>query len=165
MPKTINQISDFYYAVVEGLKPHLHEAIKIENFFEFGEAAIHTHQLMVFVELAEINPAPPSPDGRHGQQVGVILHCFASQALPHANVKAMDLASAIERVLSNPNPWHLTPVVLPPEQVVCEPGFFKPGSQGFESWQIAFTQTVYLGEPDPVFFDHHYPEATNVRIQ
>lgn len=155
-PLALNKPSEFYDAVVNGLKDRIGGGVEVLNYADFNYQAVKGIQ--VYVEVDGFDPADTHNDGRHAQQLEIVVHCVVSRSIEKADLQALDLASAVSRVIKN-NCWELGDKVEFPERIGAAPSVLSTGENAYEGWGVSFYQTVFLG--DSLIFD---PAVTNVNM-
>ena len=148
MSSALNKPSEFYDAVVDSLKNRIGGGAEILNYADFNYQTVKGIQ--VYVEVDGFGPADTHNDGRHAQQLEIIVHCVVSRSIEKAELQAIDLASAVSRVIKN-NCWGLGDKVEFPERIGAAPSVLSMGENAYEGWGVSFFQTIYLG--DCLIFD------------
>lgn len=148
----MQQPSDFYDAIQAELEARLADGVTVESYADFGE--VQVVDAMVLIEFEKSEPATRGHDGRFGHQFDITLHAVVGRQRPRAELEAINLSAAIERVVDE-NLWGLPyQQVDRPEAISAAPSIFKTGTDGYEAWGVSFRQRIYLGasllDADPV---------------
>ena len=148
----MQQPSDFYDAIRGTLESRLSDDVAVESYADFGE--VEVVDAMVLIEFEKSEPATRGHDGRYCHQYDITLHAVVGRQRQRAELEAINLAAAIERV-ADENLWGLPyQQVDRPENISSAPSIFKTGSDGYEAWGVSFRQRIYLGasllDDDPV---------------
>ncbi|MGI2002040.1 hypothetical protein ACRN9E_20060 [Shewanella frigidimarina] len=140
---TLSKPSEFYDAVISGLRTSIGGGVEILPYASFNSQTVSG--LEIYVEVDGFNPVSLFSDGRHSQLLEVTIHCIVSRAIENADLQALDLASAVSRVVQT-NCWGLGETVDFPEHISGSAGMLATGENAFEGWAVSFHQTVYLGD-------------------
>ncbi len=140
---SLNSPSEFYTAVVDGLKDKISNDVDVLRYAKFNSQEVSGIQL--YVEVSGFSGVVRHADGRRAQRLQLTVHCLVSRAIEEADLKALDLASAVDRIV-DVNCWGLGEAVEVPENVSANEGMISTGENAFEGWEVAWYQTVYLGE-------------------
>lgn len=151
---TLNRPSEFYDAVVNGLKAKISDDVDVLRYANFNHQEVRGIQL--YVEIGDFGHAIRHSDGRRAQKMRINVHCIVSRGIEDADLKALDLASAVDRIVDT-NCWDLGVAVEVPENVSGNEGMMSTGKNAFEGWEVSWYQTIYLG--DVLIFD---PTLKNV---
>lgn len=143
LPSSLNKPSEFYTAVVDGLKTKLSADVDVLRYANFNTQEVQGIQL--YVEIGDFGHAIRHPDGRRAQKMRINVHCIVSRGIEEADLKALDLASAVDRIV-DVNCWELGEAVEVPENVSGNEGMMSTGENAFEGWEVSWYQTIYLGE-------------------
>lgn len=143
MPSILNKPSEFYDAVVNGIQQRISRDVAVTRYGQFNSETVSGIQ--VFVEVEDFAAVVLNQDGRFSQKLAVVIHCVVSRAIADADLKTIDLASAIGRIV-NLNVWQLGAAVDWPENITAGAGMLSTGENGFEGWEVRFNQTIYLGD-------------------
>lgn len=143
LPLILNRPSEFYTAVVDGLIEKISGDVDVKRYADFNSQEVSGIQL--YVEVSGFHPATRQADGRRAQKLMITVHCLVSRAIEGADLKALDLASAVDRIVDL-NRWGLGGSVEAPKNVTAGEGMIGAGENAFEGWEVSWSQTVYLGE-------------------
>lgn len=148
----LNQPSDLYDAIQAGLENRLAQGVTVASYADFGE--VEVVDAMVLIEFEQSSPATRGHDGRYCHQYDIVLHAVVGRHRRRAELEAINLSAAIERVVDE-SIWGLPQQqVEAPENIRSGPSMFKAGSDGYEAWGVGFCQRIYLGpsllEDDPI---------------
>ena len=147
--KEVSNPSELYEAIKTAVETSLDEAgstLPVGGYSDWGPE--RCAPIQVLIELASMNPGTLRNDGRKAQQFEVVLYAVFSRGEKQAALQAMNLASALARLVDR-NRWgfHHT-ACSQPENIQAEPSFLIESSnkhKGFEAWECRFQQTLYLG--------------------
>jgi hypothetical protein len=146
--RPLNQLSDLFFAIGDAV----HGAglgVSVANYEEFnGKVGDAT----VLIELERTSPATRQNDGRYAHDVTVTLHAVVARGRKHANLEAINLATALER-LADCNRWGFHGRQCNyPEELHSGPSIFQRGADGYDAWGVTFRQRLAIGEvtPEPI---------------
>lgn len=141
--RVLNNVSDLFFAIGDAI----HSAgfgVSVSNYDEFGG---EIGDAEVLIELERTGPAVKLADGRYVHTVSVTLHGVVARWRKYASLEAMNLATALERLVDL-NRWGLPGRQCDlPEGMHCGPSIFQQGKGGYEAWGCSFTQRLAIG-PD-----------------
>ncbi len=139
----LKQPSDLYDAMLDTLQSTLAEGVTVADYADLGTVKIV--DALVLIEFEQSTPAPLNNDGRFCHQYDITLHAVLGRHRQRPALDALNLAAVLERVV-NKNLWNLPSTQIDwPENIRAAPSLFKPGTDGFESWGVSFSQAIYLG--------------------
>ncbi|ADZ91099.1 hypothetical protein GV054_09145 [Marinomonas mediterranea] len=102
-------------------------------------------EMAILIDFPELNEATGhSASGTNQEKVGVYLHCILSNRVEVSELKVINLASFVKRLLVR-NRWGLSDIGIP-ENIVAYPSDFKRGDKGFNCWTVEFSQVVEMDE-------------------
>ena len=153
---TLNSPSDFYTSVVNGLRARITHDVDVLRYAKFSSHEVSGIQL--YVEVTGFDSAVRHADGRRAQRLQLTVHCLVSRGIEEADLKALDLASAVDRIV-DVNCWGLGNAVEVPENLSANEGMISTGENAFEGWEVSWYQTIFLGESS--VFD---PEVKKVLV-
>lgn len=146
--KTLAEPSDLFDAIRETLLERL-RGVQVDDYAGFEHDTVV--DALVLIEFEQSAPATRGNDGRYCHEFTLMVHGVVGRQRKRAGLAAINLASAIERIVDL-NCWGIDPDQIDvPEAIHSEPSLFKSGAHGFEAWGCNFRQRVYLG-------DSGYPE-------
>lgn len=135
--------SDFYDAISAEMIRRL-DGISVDNYNQFGDKVIGDG--MVLIEFERGDNAGRKNDGRIGHNYSITLHGVVGRHRHRADLEALNLSAAIERVVVD-NRWQLPwEQISEPSEISSAPSIFKHGADGYEAWGVSFNQTIYLGK-------------------
>ncbi|MEC8917765.1 MAG: hypothetical protein VX796_09115 [Pseudomonadota bacterium] len=144
--------SDLFFAIGDALLAEIPE-IAVGNYDEFDTPE---RDATVLIEFERTRPATRGNDGRYAHDFTITLHAVVGRWRRWAPLEAVNLATAVERVVDS-NRWGLPSNQCDPpdpETMHNSPSIFQTGKHGYEAWGVTFNQTIYLGESwapeDPV---------------
>ncbi|RON16045.1 hypothetical protein [Pseudomonas frederiksbergensis] len=148
--RQLNNVSDLFFAIGDAI----HGAglgVSVSNYDEFGG---EVGDAEVLIEIERTGPGVKLADGRHVHNVSVTLHAVVARWRKFAPLEAMNLATALERLVDS-NRWGLPGRQCDlPENMHCSPSIFQQGKGGYEAWGCSFTQRLGIGRvrtpEDPV---------------
>ncbi|EMW3876299.1 hypothetical protein ABLT12_28595 [Pseudomonas aeruginosa] len=143
--RPLNQLSDLFFAIGDAV----HAAglgVSVANYEEFdGKVGDAT----VLIELERTTPATRHNDGRYVHDVSVTLHAVVARWRKYANLEAINLATALER-LADCNRWGFHGRQCNyPEDLHSGPSIFQRGAEGYDAWGVTFRQRLAIGEVEP----------------
>lgn len=141
----LNSPSAMYNAVIHGLKDRMVETVEVKPYSSFNTDKVAGIQL--YVEVPSFSSGTMRADGCYAQQMEFTVHCLVSLAIENAELRALDLASAVDRIVQR-NRWGLSGAVDEPQHVSASEGLIGTGRNAFEGWVVTWHQTVYLGKPN-----------------
>ncbi|WP_163834742.1 hypothetical protein [Spartinivicinus ruber] len=150
----LNEPSEFYRAVESSLQSILHETCFISGYSDYGRVNLSQHEAAILIEIEQAQAIQRNHDGRYGVQLDVALHIQVGRHKLQPELKSLDLAIGLARRIDC-HLWGLpTQQIDYPTDIRTIPGGFDPdNSNGYESWCVLFSQTIYLGpselEDDP----------------
>ena len=142
---TLHNPGDYYQAIKNTLNQTLHTSCHVGSYAEYGRLELKDTAL-VLIEFEQSTLLSPNHEGRLGHQFEMVLHAIVSGQYDQPEIKALNLAAYLERVIVH-NTWGLpsNQVVLPDEIRTVPGGFDRQHDIGYESWCVLFSQTIYLG--------------------
>jgi hypothetical protein len=148
----MKQPSDYYDAISNSLTLRLADGVTISSYADFGD--VELLDAMVLIEFEQSAGATRGHDGRYCHQYDITLHAVVGRQRQRAELEAINLSAAIERVVDE-NLWGLLSTQIDnPENIKSAPSIFKAGSDGYEAWGVSFNQKIYLGasllDDDPI---------------
>lgn len=139
--RQLNNVSDLFFAIGDAI----HAAgfgVSVSNYDEFGGLVGDAE---VLIEIERTGPGVKQNDGRHVHDVSVTLHCVVARWRKHAPLEAMNLATALERLVDS-NRWGLPGRQCDlPDRMRCSPSIFQQGKGGYEAWGCSFNQRLAIG--------------------
>lgn len=99
----------------------------------------------VLIEMDSADEGEDCGDGRVPLKCQFLAHCILSTKTPNVQVEVRAFAAQMFQVVRHNN-WGLTGNVTRPASLSMLPGEFRPGNHGYESWIVAWEQTLYLGD-------------------
>ncbi len=144
--------SDLFDAIVEVLEDRLAEGVEVATYEKFSGSL--NGDSLILIEFESSSPAVRGHDGRYCHEYLLTLHGLVSAARDRAEVEAVNLSAALERVVDC-NRWGFAGRdVYAPDNIRSAPSMFKKGESGYEAWGTSFTQKIFLGKSllpdDPV---------------
>jgi len=148
----MKQPSDLYDAILNTLQQRLADGVTVVSYADFGE--VELFDAMVLIEFEQSSSATRGHDGRFCHQYDITLHAVVGRHRQRAELEAINLSAAIERVIDE-NLWGLPSTQIDlPENIKSAPSIFKAGSDGYDAWGVSFNQRIYLGasllDDDPI---------------
>jgi hypothetical protein len=105
--------------------------------------ALNTPALLL--ELESIDPEPEDGTERQALRLTFAAHCILSFRTPAVQMELRVFGSDVMNHLRY-NRWGYPGAVSDPEAIAAQPGEFKPGLAGFDSFLVRWEQVVQLGE-------------------
>ncbi|MBF4269867.1 hypothetical protein EAY71_23690, partial [Vibrio anguillarum] len=84
LPSSLNKPSEFYTAVVDGLKAKLSADVDVLRYANFNTQEVQGIQL--YVEIGDFGHAIRHPDGRRAQKMRINVHCIVSRGIEEADL-------------------------------------------------------------------------------
>lgn len=155
MSLPLEKPSDLFDAIAARLREAILD-IAVGDYADFGARQIGKARTAgeILIEFERMPAIARGADGRYGHEFAVTLHCVVGRQRHRAPLEAVNLAAAVQRIVTD-NRWGLPPTQLEePEALRAEPSFFQEGANGYEAWGVSFNQKLWLGpslaEEDPV---------------
>lgn len=143
--RPLNQLSDLFFAIGDAI----HAAglgVSVDNYDDFDGRVGHA---TVLIEIERTTPGERQNDGRYVHVVTVTLHAVVSRFRKHANLEAINLATALER-LADCNRWGLPGRQCDlPAELHSGPSMFQRGADGYDAWSVTFRQGLAIGHVEP----------------
>jgi len=153
--RPLNQLSDLFFAIGDAI----HAAglgVSVDNYDDFDGRVGHA---TVLIEIERTTPGERQNDGRYVHVVTVTLHAVVSRFRKHANLEAINLATALER-LADCNRWGLPGRQCDlPADLHCGPSMFQRGADGYEAWSATFRQGLAIGYVEPEILLNTAPQV------
>lgn len=98
----------------------------------------------LLLELSAIDPGPEDGTDREPFRLTFTAHCVLSFLTRDLQTELPEFAADVLACVRN-NRWDLPRAVRVPESPSAQPGEFRPGLAGYDSWVVTWEQTAYLG--------------------
>ncbi|MDE1465925.1 hypothetical protein [Spartinivicinus poritis] len=146
MPLTLNNLTQYHQAVIEGIKAALPNLATVAAYNPAEEQKLNTPA--VLLELTQMEPAEAISGGRIAVNLAMAAHVFlAKNDVEDIQLSIRNLAAWVLQAVHRNN-WGLGGAVGNPKTVEAFPGSFNPDCDGYESWLVSWEQTIYLGAED-----------------
>ena len=100
----------------------------------------------LLIELSAIDPGEDDGTDRQALRLSFTAHCVLSFRTADMQLELREFAADVLGHVRH-NRWGLCGAVQEPTALSAQPGEFRPGLTGFDSWQASWEQQVYVG-PD-----------------
>lgn len=163
-------LTDYHEILIDNIVQHFGDSLdSVEAYFpadtentEESGMAINTPAALVAVDMLEDGEDPG--DDRDGIVCNVSIHCVLSTLTPNLDIELRNFAAEMMRSIKrNSFGGVCEGKAERPEGITAVPGRFEGGKNGYDSFVVSFTQTVFLGErwtgveisPQKVFFGRY----------
>jgi len=99
----------------------------------------------LLLELESIDPEPEDGTGRQSLRLTFVAHCVLSFRTLAVQMELRVFAADVMNHIRY-NRWGYPGAVADPEAIAAQPGEFKPGLAGFDSFLVRWEQVVQVGE-------------------
>lgn len=100
----------------------------------------------LLLELTAIDPGPDDGTDRQPLRLSFAAHCVLSFLTPEQQTELREFAADVLACVRH-NRWGHPLSVRAPQALSAQPGEFRPGLAGYDSWAVTWEQDAYLG-PD-----------------
>lgn len=98
----------------------------------------------LLLELAAIDPGPDDGTDRQPLRLSWTLHCVLSVLTEEVQVELREFAADVLACVRH-NRWGYPLAVRAPQALSAQPGEFRPGLAGYDSWAVTWEQDAFLG--------------------
>ena len=137
-------VKSFHQAIIDTIKDHFSGKVQVISY-PLETSEIRTPVVLLEMESAEEGQDPG--DDRLALRCRMAAHCVLGFQTDDIGMEIRSFAAQLFVLLTD-NKYGLGSEVSWPEGLELNPGEFKPGKAGFESWCVIWEQTIYLGESE-----------------
>lgn len=98
----------------------------------------------LLLELTAIDPGPEDGTDRQPLRLSFTAHCVLSFLTPDQQIELREFAADALSCVRH-NRWGHPRAVRAPQALSAQPGEFRPGLAGYDSWAVTWEQDAYLG--------------------
>jgi len=99
----------------------------------------------ILIEVEGMTVGKLNSMGKTPLNLSMALHCVLGHGTPNLELEVRNFASQVMNLLTNQY-FNLPDLLEAPQNISAQPGEFKPGKSGFDSFVVTFEQVIYVGE-------------------
>ncbi|WP_212722834.1 hypothetical protein [Zooshikella ganghwensis] len=134
-----------HQAMVETLTNHFGKRLEFVQAYNPGKC-LNSPGIYLGMHQMEMGENPG--DGRYVINADWFCYCVLANSTPDLAIEIRRMACEVMRLLNQPETglWGLDNVVALPKHIQAIPALFNPDTEGYESWEVTWQQSFYIGE-------------------
>ncbi|WP_027709620.1 hypothetical protein [Zooshikella ganghwensis] len=134
-----------HQAMVKTFKHHFSDRLKFVHAYNPGKC-LQSPGIYLGMHQMEVGENPG--DGRQLINADWFSYIVLGNSTDNLAIKIRYLACEVMDLLNQPETglWGLNNVVCLPEHIQAMPALFNPDTEGYESWEVTWQQSFYIGE-------------------
>lgn len=98
----------------------------------------------ILLELQSIGEGEADGTDRQALRLDLTAHCILSLRTEQVQLELREMATDVLNRIRHER-WGLAGAVQQPTALAAQAGEFAPGLAGYDSWQVTWEQTIYVG--------------------
>lgn len=147
--EVLDNLRQLHEAILADLREHYLDRVQtIAAYDPFPDPEDQDRQPLVtpalLIEIDAINPGADDGTDRQPLLLNIAVHAVLSFRTADVQLELREFAADV-LAHARHNRWGLYGAVQEPAALSAQPGEFRPGLSGFDSWRVAWEQTVFVG--------------------